>query len=174
MKIFNKLLILLFLTAPFYSAAQRNCDFKIDTTKVLLNKNVAKFITKLKENTFTTYYNVKEIPANVKSTLDCLSDSFSIVNPDQEYACCCTSSKELPERQLISLFKSKDVLALFYVTGGAATTAHIVLIHFSNYQILDFWAGHSLDNLKSTEDVVKYLQVNEKKRRKLGGDILYF
>ncbi len=174
MKIFKKLLILLFLTIPFYSAAQRNCDFKIDTTKVLLNKDVAKFITKLKANTFTTYYNVKEIPANVKSILDCLTDSFSIVNPDQEYACCCESSKELPERQLISLFKSEDVLALFYVTGGAATTAHILLIHFSDSQILDLWAGHSLYNLKSTEEIIKYLQVNEKKKRKLGREKLYF
>lgn len=165
---------MLFFITPFYSFGQINCDFKIDTFEVLMNKNVTKFITRLQEDTFTTYYDVKEIPPNIKSSLDCLSKSFSIVNPDEEYACCCTSSRELPRRQLISLFKSQDVLALFYVTGGIATTSHIVLIEFNEDKIVDFWAGHPWDNLQSTEDIVEYLKQKKQKKRKSKSEILYF
>lgn len=174
MKIINNLLIWVFLSTPFYAMGQNNCDFKIDTSVILKNKNLTKFIDKLQSDTFTTYYDVKEIPIGIKNNLDCLTKSFSITNPNKEYACCCTSSKELPERQLITMFKSHDLLVLFYLTGGAMVTTHIVLINFENDKILDLWAGHSWDNLKTTEETAKYLKENKKKKWGLNTNILYF
>ena len=101
---------------------------------------------------------IKKQFQNVKETLDCLTKKFSIANPNQEYACCCTSSDKLPRRKLIFLSKSQDVLVMTYLTGGFATSTHLLFIQFHNEKIIDLWTGYCSDDLKSNKDIVKFIK----------------
>lgn len=158
-----RFLILSFLTLPMCLTAQRNCDYKIDTSKILSNENLDKFLLKFKIGNFKTFNNKNAIPKNVKKQLDCLARKFSIANPEQEYSCCCTSLARLPNRKLIFLSKSEDVLAMEYLKGGIGVSIHVVFIHFDIKGIVDLWIGRGSGNFETTKDIEGFITAYRKK-----------
>ena len=174
MTILKRVFIFFLLTLPFCVTAQKSCDFKIDTSKILLNENLDKFISKLQTEKFTVYNNKNEIPKSVKKSLDCLTKKFSIANPNQEYACCCTSSAKLPRRKLLFLSKSEDILVMTYLTGGFGVSTHLVFIQFDNDKIIDLWAGHGSESLKSNKEIEQFIKELRNKEWGLNTNIVYF
>lgn len=163
MRILKSLFGCFLLTIPFCVTAQRNCNFQIDTLKIRLSENLDTFVLKLQTEKFTTYNNKDAIPKSVKETLDCLTKKFSIANPNQEYACCCTSSDRLPRRKLIFLSKSKDMLVMTYLTGGFATSTHLLFVQFDDEKIIDLWTSYCPENFKSNKDIIKFAkQIRDK------------
>jgi hypothetical protein len=172
MKYLNLLFLYILLTFSFSSSAQK-CSYTIDTAKILSNKNLDKFISDLQTQKFITINDKKGIPVFIKKQLDCLTKKFSIANPDQEYACCCTSSQKLPSRKLIYLAISGNTLVMSYLTGGFAESTHLLLIQFDNDKILDLWTGHCSENIKSNQGIAKYLTENKNKEWGLNTNLIY-
>ena len=139
-----------------------------------MNENLDKFILKLQTESFTTFNNKNAIPKEIKDILDCLTKKFSIANPDQEYACCCTSSDKLPQRKLIYLSKSQNTLVMTYFTGGWGVMTHLLLIQFDQDKITDLWSGSCNENIKSNQDIIKYLNDNRNKHWGLNSNMVYF
>jgi hypothetical protein len=175
MKSLNSILLsatlLLFVINSF---GQKNCEFKIDTAKILANKNLDGFINKLQSDTFKIANNKKDIPSFIKKQLNCYTGKFSIANPDgfyQEFDL--IINKSLPRRKITFLAKSKDMLVLAYLHGGSGVTRHILFIQFKEKKIIDLWCGVSLDDICSKEKLIEYVEKNKNKIWGLNTNCIY-
>jgi hypothetical protein len=154
------------------SFAQNNCGITVDTMKIYLDENLADFISDLQTQKFKTSRDKNQIPGTIKQYLNCLTnDSFSIANPNEEYRCCCTSSEKLPRRKLLFFSENKGMFLFTYLTGGVGVSTKILMLKVQDDKVIDLWIGYSFTELKSKDQVVKY--INEKRKVKFGlhGDI---
>lgn len=165
-----KLIILLLF--PFLSFGQKSNSFNIDTAKILTNENLNDFVQSLKTDTFQIASDKNAIPKHIKKQLDKLTNGFSIGNPNQDWQCCCTSPRRLPERQLNFLAKSKDVLVMTYKTGGFGVSTHLLLVRFDNYKIIDLWTGYCWADVSKVGDIVSYIEETKKNNRELNTNII--
>jgi hypothetical protein len=155
--------ILILLTIAFSSFGQNNCGITVDTTKILLDENLDSFVTSLKSEQFQTFRDKKNIPSFIKVQLDCLTkDKFSLANPGENYICCCTSSQELPRRQLLFFSLNKDVFLITYLTGGIGVSTTILLAKLKDDKIVDIWTGYGFPKFKSKEEVIKHITAKRK------------
>ena len=164
--------ILLF-TIGYTAVAQKQCNYTIDTSRVLLNQDLDEFLVKLKNDRFVIYNRKENIPEFIRYQLDCLTGDFSIANPGLDYRCCCTSSSKLPARQLLYLAQSKDVLIMTYLTGGIAVSTHLLFIKVSDNKILNLWTGVSFPALKSKKDIIDYIKKHRYDKWGLNTNIIY-
>jgi len=133
----------------------------------LTDENLDNFITALKSEHFQTFRDKQNIPTFIKEQLDCLTkDKFSLANPNEEYRCCCTSSLELPARQLQFLSLSDNTLLMTYLTGGWGVSTSIILAKIKDKKIIDIWTGYGFPKFKSKEEVIKH--INNKRNVELG------
>ena len=167
-----KLIILGLLFYPIISVGQKGNNFTIDTAKILNNENLEDFVQGLKTDTFQIFADKDAIPKHVKKQLDRLTKRFSIANPNQNWQCCCTSPRRLPERQLIFLAKSKDVLVMTYKTGGFGVSTHLLLIRFDNDKIIDLWTGYCWADVSKVDDIVSYIDETRKNNREFNTNIV--
>jgi hypothetical protein len=165
-----KLIILLLF--PILSFGQKSTDFTIDTVKILTNENLDDFVQSLQIDTFQISTDKNAIPKHIKKQLDKLTKGFSIGNPNQDWQCCCTSPRRLPERQLNFLAKSADVLVMTYKTGGLGVSTHLLLIRFNNNKIIDLWAGYCWAEVSKVSDIVSYIDETRKHNRELNTNIV--
>jgi hypothetical protein len=163
-----------FLTISSSTIGQKNCAYKIDTSKILLNENLDSFLTKLKDNTFQISKDKKDIPLFIKQQLECLAHNFSIANPNEQYNSTDVFTEGLPSRQLLFLGTSEDVFAMTYLLGGFGTSAHIIFIKFKDDQIVDLWAGVSQQDLKSIHQILIYIKQHRDKHWGLNTNFIYF
>ncbi|MDI9366613.1 MAG: hypothetical protein QM541_16775 [Flavobacterium sp.] len=167
-----KIILFGLLFLPFFSFGQNNCSFKIDTTKILTKENLRKFATKLKNDTFQSFTDINEIPTFIKKQLNCLTNGFSIANPNEDYRCCCTSPRHLPNRKLIFVGKSKNVLAMTYLTGGFGVSTHLLLIQFENNKIIDLWTGYCPSYLTNLAEILNHIEERNKKKSDFDSNII--
>ena len=165
-----KLIILLLF--PILSFGQKSNSFTIDTAKILTNENLDDFVQNLKTDTFQISADKKAIPKHIKKQLDKLTNGFSIGNPNQDWQCCCTSPRRLPERQLNFLAKSKDVLVMTYKTGGFGVSTHLLLVRFDNDKIIDLWTGYCWADVSKVGDILSYIEETRKNNRELNTNIV--
>src|SRR6185437_12447895 len=92
---------------------------------------------------------------------------LSLANPKEEFQCCCTSSRTLPQRKLDFLAMSKDVFVMTYLTGGIGEEEHILLIKLENDHIDDIWYGLADNSMHSLKEITRFLSRNKKKAEKL-------
>ncbi len=150
---------LFFLFAITFSVAgQKHCSCMVDTNRILLNSDLDEFLSGLKHGTFITYSQKKDIPKFIMDQLDCLTGSFSLANPGQEYRCCCTSSTKLPKRKLLYFAVSRDMFVMTYLTGGIGVESHLLLIKFSGQKIEKLWTGLGDGNLKSPGGIFTFIK----------------
>jgi hypothetical protein len=101
MKTLKLYFVLFFSIITAISFGQNNCQFRIDSLSIWTNKKLDTFLNTLQIENFKSYSDKKQIPTFLKEELDCWTKGdFSLANPDEEYQCCCTSSKKLPKRKL--------------------------------------------------------------------------
>jgi hypothetical protein len=167
-----KLITFGLLLFPIISIGQKSNSFAIDTAKILTNENLDNFVQCLRTDTFQIFGDKDAIPKYVKKQLDRLTKGFSIANPNQDWQCCCTSPRRLPERQLNFLAKSKDVLVLTYKTGGWGISTHLLMIRFDNDKILDLWSGYCWTDITKVDEIVSYIDETRKSNRELNTNIV--
>ncbi len=165
-----KLIILGLLLFPICSLGQNN--YTIDTVRILTNENLNNFVQNLKTDTFQISSDKDAIPRHIKKQLDKLAKGFSIGNPNQDWQCCCTSPRHLPERQLNFLAKSENVLVMTYKTGGWGVSTHLLLIRFDHKNILDLWTGYCWADVSKVSDIVSYIEETRKSNRELNTNIV--
>jgi len=167
-------IIFFVLTLVYFTAfSQGNCEFKIDTAKILANKNLDGFVSNLLVDSFIITNNKKSIPSFIKKQLDCFTGKFSIANPGEPFQYGCVIIEKLPRRQIHFLAKSKNVLVLTYTHGGSAMTKHLLFIKFEGKQITDFWAGVSLDVLDTKEKIIDYIEKSKHSPAGLNTNCIY-
>ncbi|MDO6432812.1 hypothetical protein Q4E93_19550 [Flavitalea sp. BT771] len=158
--------MILLLALQLHAFGQKNCDCRIDSSRVLSDKNLDVFLAGLNLEPFQTFKDKKEIPAAIMQQLRCLSyDSFSLGNPGEDYRCCCTSSWKLPSRQLIFLSKSEHYFVMAYKMGGIATWVNVLMLKLENDRIVDLWSGLGNYELKSAGDVYELYRLYKKRKK---------
>ena len=165
--------ILFFLFATgFTVVGQKHCNYMVDTNRILSNSDLDEFLSGLKHGTFITFSQKKNIPKFIMDQLDCLTGSFSLANPDQEYQCCCTSSTKLPKRKLIYVAVSNDMFVMTYLTGGIGVETHLLLIKFSGQKIEKLWTGFGDDNSKSPGEIFTFIKKHRYKEWGLNTNVV--
>jgi hypothetical protein len=149
-----------------HAIGQKNCDYKINSSRVLTDMNLDSFLRGLNLEPFQTFKDKKKIPSVILQQLRCLSyDGFNLGNPGEDYRCCCTSSMKLPARQLIFLSKSEHYFVMAYMMGGAGTWVNVLMLKLENDRIVDLWSGLGNFELKSTGDVYELYRSYRKKKK---------
>src|SRR5262249_2002456 len=123
----------------------------------------------------------KNIPHFIKKQLRCMAYGFSIANPGKRYQATdvvvprIIPPIQLPERQLVFLAKSRDMLVMTYYKGGYGTSAHIILIKFQHKKILDLWAGNCpFEGMKSVAGIINIINENKDKEWGLNTNLVDF
>jgi len=172
---FTKYFILVFILATsFHSFAQKHCDYKIDTTKILLNENLDSFLIKIRQETFIVSHDKKDIPSFIKKELDCLTHNFSIANPNKAFNATDVYDDKLPDRQLLFIALNKELFIMTYLRGGIGEQTHILFVKFQNDNIIDLWTGVCLQDLKSKNEIINYIKTHRDKDWGLNSNIIYF
>ena len=137
---------------------QTNCNYKIDTSKIIHNQNLQRFIDSLSDKDLITKNNISNIPEAVKKAINCWKKEFSIANPDQPYQAtdAMNKGKRLPWRQLIYLGRDENYMIITYKHGGFVTLYQILLFKFNQEKVIDFWGG-SGGYFKNKKEVLTYL-----------------
>lgn len=170
-----KYCIIVLLFANSSLRGQNDCTFKIDTQRIFLNQNLDTFIHELELDTFHIIPDKRLIPPNVLNQLQCLAEGFGLANPKENFRCCCTSSPSLPQRQLIQLFISKELLVITYRHGeGIVCNSRILIIKFNNSGILDLWTNFYGGSKLTKQQIINYLIENKSKFRNTKTDLLNF
>jgi len=158
--------VLLLLAIQLHSYGQKQCGCTVDTARILSDRNLGVFLAGLQSEQFRTSKDKKDIPAAVIRQLRCLTyDSFSLANPNEDYRCCCTSSRKLPVRRLIYFSKSKNFFIIAYSMGGIGTWTNLLMLRLEDDRIVDLWAGLGSSKMFSNEDVVEHIRSKSKRRR---------
>src|SRR5689334_5979685 len=101
MKTLKLNLVVLLSVMASMAYGQNICPFKIDSLSIWTNRTLDSFLITLQKERFQTYTDKQEIPGFLLNELNCWTGgNFSLANPDEDYQCCCTSSKNLPKRKL--------------------------------------------------------------------------
>ena len=153
------IILILVLIASEQIYCQANCDFKIDSSKILHNQNVQIFIDSLSGKNLVTKNNFSTIPEAVKKAINCWNKEFSIANPGQPYQATDAMHKgqRLPWRQLIYLGIGEHYLIMTYKHGGFVTLYQILLFKFNQDKVIDFWGGRG-GNFKNKKEILTYLK----------------
>jgi len=156
-------------------SAQKKCDYSINESQILANKNLDFFIDKMEHDKFTVCNDKNAIPKSILKQLDCITDNFSIVNPGEKFQAGCIAEKNTAKRQLIFLAKSKDIIVMSYATGGFGTSTHFLFIKFSSEKIEDLWTGVGMGIIKHTSitEIVKFIAMERKSEFGLNTNIVY-
>jgi hypothetical protein len=151
-----KKILLLLMFLPTFAIAQKNCGYKIDTTKVL-NRNLKKLGQTLQPLKLTTKKSRKDIPKFIMKTLDCLTEGFSLADPNELFQNSDTyTGEKLPMRQITYIGLGKEYFVMAYNKGGRGLYHHLMIIKFKGQKITDFWTGAG-DDLKTKNEIVAYL-----------------
>lgn len=104
------------------------------------------------------YYDKKAIPPFIKKWLDSLESGFTIANPKEEYACCCTSSGKLPRHQLLMIARSPKMMIMVYRTGGVGVWTTVLYAQFTGQKIDYSWAADMFEEPRSLAALMKSLK----------------
>lgn len=174
MTLVKNFITILSLTFSLHAFGQKNCDYKIDTAKILLNENLDSFLVGIQQGTFSISHNKKDIPSFIKKQLDCLTNNFSIANPNKPFNATDIYDERLPDRQLLFIALNKELFIMTYLRGGFGEQTHIVFIKFQDNKIIDLWTGVCLEDLKSKDQILKYIKTYRNKKWGLNTNMIYF
>lgn len=175
MKFYKTILFLaVYFTITNSTSAQKNCDYKIDTAKILGNQNLDNLLLEFQNDSFKITNNKKDIPHFIKKELDCLVNGFSIANPGQKYQATDVVLKKLPWRQLVFLAYNDRMLVMTYLKGGIGESRHLLMIKFKSKKIIDLWTGFCLNGMKTKKSIINDIKQNRNKKNGLHTNFIYF
>jgi len=174
MKLIKGFLAILTVTLSLNTFGQKDCDYQIDTSKILLNQNLDSFLNKIQRENFSVSRNKNCIPSFIKKQLDCWTHDFSIANCKEPYNATDLYNKKLPNRQLLFLALNNDLFVMTYLRGGIGEQTHIVFIMFQDSTIIDLWTGVCLQELTTKSQVLNYIKNHRDKHWGLNTNMIYF
>ncbi len=163
MKYAYRFFILFILCSGIAIAAysQKQKVFNVDEDKILFNKNLEFYISRLNSAKFTILKSNKDIPRFIKDQLPFFNDR-SIADTGGKYRLTdATIDSMLPDRKLVFLAKSKDVFIITYLKGGGEITNHIAFVRTKENLVTDIWSGNGCINCKSVKNILTYIQENK-------------
>jgi len=157
MRILTTIFLLLLSELTF---SQSQCEYKIDSLKIILNENIPSFIDSLSKATLITKNNIDSIPVIIKLAILCWNKEFSIANQNEPFQVtdALGLGEKLPWRQLIYLGVSEHYVIFVYKHGGFALENHILLFRLEGNEIVDLWGGYSPKEVKNKREVLAYLK----------------
>ncbi len=159
------------------SENQRTKDcgqFAVDTVSILTNKNLDGLILKVETTELAHYPEFESIPSFVKAFLDSLvGKKFRIADPGEEWQATDIVEGDLPDRQLVYLGVGQEVMLLAYNKGGFGMSERILIVHFEESCIIDFWCGGVMTELRDKDQIVNHLKENKNKHWALNTNIIY-
>ena len=163
--------ICVLLCSASIAFGQENFYCKLDTFEIATNQHLDNFLYKLEFDNVRDHKEKKYIPSFIMESLDCLTGgNFSLANPSEEFRSTCTSSLNLPRRQLKYLCLNKNFLAMVYLTGGIAEETHILLITYYGRTILDIWAGSDINGgARDRKQLISFLKKARTKQLNIFG-----
>ena len=156
-------LIIFFLTLFIAETSHGQCDYKLDSQKIVTHRNLDALLNLVETTKLVTKNNKNFIPFFIIQQINCwltkteIVDSFTIANPKEPYNNTDLIITGLPDRQLVYLGVSKNLLLLTYHYGAGAGTHNIMIVKFTGSKILDFWVGQAA-KLKSKKAVLTWLR----------------
>ena len=151
-----------------------NNQYLIDTAVILNNKNLDTLITQIENSKLIDKFNVKDIPDFINDFLiNATHDNFSIANPGENWQSTDVIIEELPNRQLIYLGVGENLIVLAYYSGGIGESEHILVFRYHDKDIIDFWCGNVLKDVKTKIEILKLLKENKLKHWGLNTNIIY-
>jgi len=168
-----KFIIIILITLN--CTAQKKCQYEIDESKILENKNLDSFLNTFKSGQFKIYNDKNSIPTQVKNQLDCIVQNFDIANPKEEYQQGCILEKKIPSRGLFFLAKSDDVLVMTYGTGRIGSSTHFLFIKYNSKGIVDLWTGVGMGIIKhkSLEEITKFISAQRNREWGLNTNMVW-
>jgi hypothetical protein len=163
------IILLIILSCNLTSDGQS--DFKVDTTKIITNSNLNPLLKLLNRTKLTKRNSVSSIPRFIISEINCWFlkggniDSFTIANPGEPYNKYDMITESLPDRQLIYLGVSKNLILLTYHLGAdIAGSHHIMIIKFNSLKIEDFWVGQAAKS-KTKKAAIAWLDKHKREHQ---------
>ena len=168
------ILVIFITTFSSICFGQNECNYQIDTAKILANENLDSFLIKIKQEDFEVSHDKKDIPDFIKKALDCWTGGFSMANPKESYNATDVRDDSIPDRQLLFLAINKEIFLMSYLMGGTGEQGHILIVEFHDVQIMDVWTGVSSQNLHSKIQVLNYINAHRNKQWGLNTNVIYF
>jgi hypothetical protein len=161
-------------TLPENQPTKHCGQFQVDTVSILTNKNLDRLISKVETTELTVYSQFNSTPSFVKEFLKRLiGTKFRIADQGEEWQATDVVQGDLPDRQLVYLGVGQDVMLLAYNKGGIGVSERILIIHFEQSCIKDFWCGGVLTELTDKNQIVNHLKENKDKHWGLNTNIIY-
>jgi hypothetical protein len=168
------ILVIFITTFSSICFGQNECNYQIDTAKILANENLDSFLIKIKQEDFEVSHDKKDIPDIIKKALDRWTGGFSIANPKESYNATDMRTDRLPDRQLLFLAINQEIFLMSYLHGGIGEHGHILFVKFYDGQILDVWTGVCEKDLDSKSQVLHYVKTRRNKDGGLNTNIICF
>ncbi|MBI1838028.1 MAG: hypothetical protein HYR91_12260 [Flavobacteriia bacterium] len=159
-----------------FSVSMSNNNYDIDTNIILENKNLTFLITELEHQNFINKNRIDEIPHVFKTFLDDIEGDFLIANPNENFesGCCRFISFDkngdtikIPNKQLSYFGLGEGYAIMTYFQGGSVGSKKVLIFKYQENKILDFWCDNILYNLKTTEELIRYLKKIKKSTDRL-------
>lgn len=150
------LLLIVFSTINSYSQV---CGFDSNDSITKSKKKMEWFVKNLAKQKLTITNDKNDIPVLVKEQLDCYTNGFDIVNPDENYQNGCSVEEGVPSLHLKILAKNDNYLVLNYNTYNLGISGHNIWIKYDENGITEFWTGSTMGGLivDSKFDLNKYI-----------------
>jgi len=139
------------------SPKPKRCDYLPDTAAILENRRLETLLRILRSEHPTTLHEKKFIPPFIQRQLDCITGSFSLADPGEEFQEGCVVTNELPRRRLVFLALGESIMSMVYETGGWASSNHILLVRFEGGRITDLWTGLCSDEMLTNAEMVNVI-----------------
>jgi len=146
--------------------------YVIDSALILSNRNLDNLINKIKESELEEKTNKTEIPKFIFNFINDITNEFTIANPNEKWQAGCVVFEDLPRRKLEYFGLGSNVALMTYKSGGRGTSTKILIFHFENDKIIDFWCGNKLKDLKNIDEIIAHLIENKDKKWGLNTNVI--
>jgi len=146
--------------------------YVIDSALILSNRNLDNLINKIEESELEERTNITQIPKFIFKFINDITNEFTIANPNEKWQVGCVVFEELPRRKFEYFGLGSNVALMTYKSGGIGTSTKILIFHFDNDKIIDFWCGNKLKDLKNIDEIIAHLIENKDKKWGLNTNVI--
>ena len=167
------------------SISMINGECKINYDFIKSNKNKQTLLNIITTEVLKEKHSKTEIPAFILTFMESLSENnkFEMANPGEPWYVndimgftlskmydsqkkdtvdiVTPSQKILPHYQFVYFGISKNMALLSYYSGGLRMSQNVVMLHFKNNKIIDFWCNNYIDMKASTKAAILERLMNE-------------
>lgn len=107
---------------------------------------------------FTACYTKKQIPGELISILEkWSSEKITFANPNEDYNATDNADGNLPNRQLIAIYKSNRSVFVVYNHGGIGFHQDIIWCKWKEAKVIDLWIAHYKGETVDLNNISQFL-----------------